>query len=75
MTLLAALGFLPQHYGRQLGPTNGTLSFYECRFSGGDTMRWRGHSTPTLHKRICFNFLHSQAVGIENTWGMSTCEI
>ena len=31
---------------------NGTLSFYECRFSGGDTMREWGHSNPTLCKRF-----------------------
>ena len=30
---------------------NGTLSFYECRFSGMDTMRWWGHSNNTLCKK------------------------
>ena len=38
------------------GPTDGILSFYECRFSGGDTMRWWRHSNPTLCKKICLNF-------------------
>ena len=37
VTLVIAFGFLPQTYGRWWGPMNGTLSFYECRFSGGDT--------------------------------------
>ena len=36
---MVAFGFLPQNFGRCRGPTNGTLSFSECRFSGGDTMR------------------------------------
>ena len=27
---------------------NGTLSFYGCRFSGGDTMRWWAHSIAAL---------------------------
>ena len=39
---------------------NGTLSFYECSFSGGDTMRCWGHSNPILCKRICLNFLQKQ---------------
>ena len=30
------LAFLPQNFRRWWGPTNGTLTFYECRFSGGD---------------------------------------
>ena len=62
VTLVIAFGFLPQNFGRWWGPMNGPLSFYECRFSGGDTMRWWGHSNPTLCKRICLNFLHSQVV-------------
>ena len=41
---------------------NGTLSFYECRFSGGDTMKWYGHS---IWKRICLNFLRSQVAGTQ----------
>ena len=47
---------------------NGTLSFYKCRLSGGDIMRWQGHSDPTLCKRICLNFLHSQATEHKNFW-------
>ena len=34
---MVTFGFLPQHFGRWWGPTDGTLSFYECWFSGGDT--------------------------------------
>ena len=34
--LVAAFGFLPQHF-RWWGPTNGIFLLYECRLSGGDT--------------------------------------
>ena len=34
---MVAFGFLPQNFGRWWEPTDGTLSFYECRFSGGNT--------------------------------------
>ena len=34
---VAAFGFLPQNFGSWWGPTNDTLSVYECRFSGRDT--------------------------------------
>ena len=37
ITLVVAFGFLPQNFERWQGPTNDTLSFYECRLSGGDT--------------------------------------
>ena len=60
---MVALGFLPQNFGRWYGPMNGTLLFYESGFSVGDTMRWWGHASPTVCKRICLNFLHLQAVG------------
>ena len=43
---MVAFGFLTQNFGRWQGPTNDTLSFYECRFSEGNTMRWWGHSNP-----------------------------
>ena len=45
---------------------NDILSFYEFRFSGGDTMRWLGRSNPTLCKRSFLNFLHSQVAGTKN---------
>ena len=53
-------------FWQAMGSTNGTLSFYECRFSDGYTMVWWGHSNTTLCRSICLNFLHSQAVGIKN---------
>ena len=39
------------------------ILWIEWRFRGGDTMRWYGHSNPTICKRICLNFLHSQVAG------------
>ena len=41
---MVAFGFLLQTL-EVVGSTNSTLSFYECRFSGGDTLRCWGHST------------------------------
>ena len=38
VTLVVAFGFLSQNFGRWCGPRNGTLSFYEWRSSGGDTL-------------------------------------
>ena len=49
VTLVVDLGFLFQNFGRWWEPRNGTLSFYECWFRGGNTSRWRGHPC----KRIC----------------------
>ena len=37
VALVVAFGFLPQNFGRWQGPTNVTLLFYKCMFSGGDT--------------------------------------
>ena len=34
---MVAFAFLPQDFGTVLGPTNGTLSFYESKLIGGDT--------------------------------------
>ena len=36
------------NYGRWWGPTNGTLSFYESRLSGGDTQ-----TLPVIITLIC----------------------
>ena len=51
--LLLAFGFLPKILrggrGRMNSTTDGftvcdsTLSFFECKFNGGNTMRWKGH--------------------------------
>ena len=68
VTLVLAFDFLLQNFGRWQGPMNDTLSFYECRFSGGDTMRWWGNSNPTSWKITCLNFLLSQAVGMHKLW-------
>ena len=62
-TLVVASSFLPQKFGRWWRPTNGALSFYECRLSGGNTQRSWGHSNPTCCNQICLNFLHSWVVG------------
>ena len=63
VTLVLAFGFLPQNFGRWWGPINSILSFYEYRFSDGDTIWWWGHSN-TLCKRICLNILHCMAAGM-----------
>ena len=42
VTLVVVFAFV-----RRWGPTNVTLSFYECRLSDGDTSRWWGHSKST----------------------------
>ena len=39
VTLVFGFAFLLQNVGRCWRHTNGTLSFYECRLSGGDTQR------------------------------------
>ena len=36
--------------------------------TGGDTVKWWGHSNPTLCKRTCLNFLHSQVVETQELW-------
>ena len=68
---MVVFGFLSPNFGRWWGPLNGTLAFYECRFSGGDTMRRWGHSNLTLCKRIYFNFLRSQVAGTQKLWASS----
>ena len=62
---MVALGFLAQNFGRWWGVMNGTLSFYECRFSGGDTMRWWGHSNSTCAKEFFELFA---LTGDRDTW-------
>ena len=62
---MAAFSFLPQNFGRCQGPTNGSLSFYECRSSGNhEVVGSAGHSNPTICKRICI--LQSQALTPKN---------
>ena len=64
--------FMPQNFGRWQGPRNDTLSSYECRFSGGDSMRWWRQSNPTLYISICLHILQMGRGG-QNTLGASTC--
>ena len=55
---MVAFGFLPQNFWKWQGPTNGTLSFCECRFSGGDTIKWGGGELkPYLMQKNYLNFL------------------
>ena len=51
---MVAFGILPHSFWRWQEPMNGTLSFYECSLSVGDTMRWWGHSNPTICKKKKF---------------------
>ena len=44
-------GFLPQNFGKVVGPMNSILSFYECRLSNGNR---GGGDTQTLHAVLQF---------------------
>ena len=66
ITLVVSFGFSPQNFGRMVGPMNDTLSFYEGRFSGGDTMRWWVHRTPISYKRIVQTFCAHRQQGRKN---------
>ena len=70
---MVAFGFLPQTSGKYWGPMNGTLSFYEARFSGGDTERSWGHANPTCCNRIHLNFLHSEDTQTSSLCPSSIC--
>ena len=48
VTLVVAFGFCPKILGGGRDLQIILLSFYECRFDDGDTMRWWGHSNPTI---------------------------
>ena len=41
----------------------------------GHTMRWWGLSSPTLCEKICFNFLHSYVVGLQNFGHECSCHL
>ena len=45
--------------------------FYDCRFSGGDTMNWWGHSNPTKFIKYFLNILHSKVMGMKITVSIS----
>ena len=51
---------------------NGILSFYECRFSGGDTMRWWGHTNPTVCKKYLYELFALTGSGDIKTSDVST---
>ena len=51
VTFVVAFGFLPQHFVRWQDPRIILLSFYECRFNGGDALRWWEHSNSTIYAK------------------------
>ena len=58
-SLVVGLGFSPQNFVKWQGPTNGTLSIYECRFTVRDTMGWGGaHKLYIMQNNLLD--LHSQ---------------
>ena len=68
VTLAVPFFFLPQNFERWQGVINGTLSFYECKFSGGDSMMLWEHSNPSLCARICLNSLFLQVEGMHKNF-------
>ena len=57
------------------GPMNAILSFFDCRFIGGDTQRWWGHLNPTCCNKECELFLHSEVVGTQNILLTPLCQL
>ena len=49
--------------GGNWGPTNGTLSFYECRLSRVDSMRWWELSNSVMQKNLFQFFARMQNFG------------
>ena len=43
---MVAVRYLTENFGRWQGPTNGTLSFYGWKLSGGDTQKVAGTLEP-----------------------------
>ena len=69
---MVAFGFLPQKFGRWQGPMNGTLSFYECRFSGGELV---GAPNPYLMQNNLFElFARTGGKDAKNS-GTSVCAL
>ena len=66
VTLVVAFNFLPQKFGRWQVPMSGTLSFYECRFCRGDTMRWWEHSNTSLSKDFVWTYCTLRQWGCKN---------
>ena len=67
VTLVVAFGFLIKHLGRRWGPMNGTLSFYEYRFSGGDTQ------TLPYAKEFVWSFYTHRQQGCKNFGHECSC--
>ena len=63
VTLVAALAFSPQNFGRWQGPMNGILSVYKRRLSDAATQRQWGHRNLTAVIEFIWAFLHSEVVG------------
>ena len=61
VTLVVDFGFLSQNFGRWWGPMNDTLSFYECRLSGGDTQTPLGVIKPPCETFTTFHLIFSWA--------------
>ena len=70
VTLVVAFGFLRQKLWRWWGSTNGILSFYKCKFSGGVTMRWWEHLNPIICKRI-WTFWTDRWWGCKKLWAQA----
>ena len=58
VTLVVALGILPQTFGRWWRSMNGAFAILWMK------VEWWRHSNPTCCNQICLNLTHSQAVGI-----------
>ena len=67
--LVVAFGFCPKMLGGVRDLRSILLSFYECRFSGGNTMRWWGHSNPTICQRIYLNLFYSKVWSGQKKFG------
>ena len=54
---------------------NGTLPFFKCRFTGGDTMRGVGTLKPYLMQKNLFELFALTGSGDTKTLGTNTCTI
>ena len=50
---------------------NGTLPFYECRLTGGDTMRGVGTLKPYLMQKNLFELFALTGRGIQKLWAQT----
>ena len=68
VTLVVAFSFFPKGFKKWQGPTNGTLSFYECIFTCDEVVQ--AHKS-NLIKRIVQTFLHLKAMGTQKLWAFA----